>query len=436
VARVTGWLAVAAIVLAALVPLLHRLRLGRRADLRSRSVSSHVALGLAAFGASFVHPLTSVLALGSAGAMSGGDLGLALGGLAFVVLVAHTGLGLRLRDAEAQGARRRARAAHADGAHHRGLGRGAHDRGAAGALMCAYRTRAADELDDDVAALARACAALEATLEPGALAIVRACLAHELTDVERARARVDALEARGERASTAALEAMTELHRALGELVERAPELEYELRALPWGEPPELEPRVGKVCVATSNVDPSTGRAGVMSKLRGLLGAVASDVRPSPSGKVTAHATFEGHPVSVACDARSGLDTMTDTLLFATWLPRGTGRLSVRPSGFFDSVARLFSARTEIELEDPAFDPLFAVEGDPRTARGLLSRDVRRALVALARVDVPRLTVDEGHVLLEVTSDLRTSPVLGGLRVLMHLRRQRPVFRLVRGRAR
>lgn len=102
-ARVTGWLAVAAIVLAALVPLLHRLRLGRRADLRSRSVSSHVALGLAAFGASFVHPLTSVLALGSAGAMSGGDLGLALGGLAFVVLVAHTGLGLRLRDQKLKG---------------------------------------------------------------------------------------------------------------------------------------------------------------------------------------------------------------------------------------------------------------------------------------------------------------------------------------------
>lgn len=302
--------------------------------------------------------------------------------------------------------------------------------------MCAYRTPGASALDDDVATLVRECAELEASLEPSALVVVGASLAHELGRVERARARVSAVEARGEPGSRGALDALVELRDALAELIERAPELEYELRALPWGEPPELESRVGKVTVATSNVDPSTGRAGVIGKLRGLLDTVASDVRTSPAGPVTARATFEGHPVCIACDARSGLDTMTDTLLFATWLPRGTGRLTLRPSGFFDSVARLFSARTEIELEDPAFDPLFAVDGDPRTARGLLSRDVRRALVALARTDVPRLSIDDGLALLEVTSDLRTAPLLAGLRVLMHLRRQRPVFRLTRARPR
>lgn len=97
-ARWSGWLAALAVVVASLVPIVHRLRAGRRAELRSPSVSRHVSLGLGAAALGALHPLTAVLALGGASAIGAGNLGLAFGALTFLVLLAHTGLGLRLRD--------------------------------------------------------------------------------------------------------------------------------------------------------------------------------------------------------------------------------------------------------------------------------------------------------------------------------------------------
>ena len=44
----SGWLATALMIAAALVPLVHRLARGKRADVKSQSVSSHIMLGLAA----------------------------------------------------------------------------------------------------------------------------------------------------------------------------------------------------------------------------------------------------------------------------------------------------------------------------------------------------------------------------------------------------
>ncbi len=97
-ARLSGWFAAALLVLAASVPLVHFVLRRRRAVLESTWVSTHVAIGMGAAGAGFLHPLVALLALGSPGAIGGGDLGLAFGGLAFMMLLAHTGLGLALRD--------------------------------------------------------------------------------------------------------------------------------------------------------------------------------------------------------------------------------------------------------------------------------------------------------------------------------------------------
>ncbi len=47
--------------------------------------------------AAFSHTLTAVLALGSPSAIGAGDWALASGAAAFLVLLAHTGLGLQLR---------------------------------------------------------------------------------------------------------------------------------------------------------------------------------------------------------------------------------------------------------------------------------------------------------------------------------------------------
>lgn len=97
-AWITGWLATALMATAAFVPLFQRVTQKKRADLGSRSVSTHVVFGLAAAGLAFLHPLMALFVLGSPEAIGGGVPALAFGGVAFVVLLAHTGLGLKLRD--------------------------------------------------------------------------------------------------------------------------------------------------------------------------------------------------------------------------------------------------------------------------------------------------------------------------------------------------
>ena len=94
----SGWAAAALMLAALLFPIVHRLRFARRAELTSPWVTFHFAVGLGAAGLGFLHPLTAVIDLGSPEAVGAGALGLGAGGVAFVVLLAHTGLGLKLRD--------------------------------------------------------------------------------------------------------------------------------------------------------------------------------------------------------------------------------------------------------------------------------------------------------------------------------------------------
>lgn len=97
-ARYSGWIAIAAMASAALVPLFVRIKNGRRADLASKPVSTHIAIGMSAAALGFLHPLTALFALGSPGAIGGGVLALGLGAIAFVILLSHSGLGLKLRN--------------------------------------------------------------------------------------------------------------------------------------------------------------------------------------------------------------------------------------------------------------------------------------------------------------------------------------------------
>lgn len=94
----SGWLATLAIVIAAAIPLGMRLRIGRRAAPSSGAIRTHVILGFVTSAFAFGHTLLVVPALGSPAATGGGMLALAPGGLAFVLLIAHAGLGLQLRD--------------------------------------------------------------------------------------------------------------------------------------------------------------------------------------------------------------------------------------------------------------------------------------------------------------------------------------------------
>src|SRR3982751_3726873 len=97
-ARWVGWAATALILLAGLVPLVYRARSGKRASPESSPIRLHVILGLAVVVVALLHTLGVIGALGSADAIEGGTWALAPGAAAFLVVVAHVGIGLRLRE--------------------------------------------------------------------------------------------------------------------------------------------------------------------------------------------------------------------------------------------------------------------------------------------------------------------------------------------------
>lgn len=97
-ASISGWLAFAFIVLAATVPLLYRAREHKRATPESPTIRTHVLLGLATSLTAFLHTGLVLPELGSEAAVGGGTIAFFAGALAFMVMIAHAGLGLGLRN--------------------------------------------------------------------------------------------------------------------------------------------------------------------------------------------------------------------------------------------------------------------------------------------------------------------------------------------------
>lgn len=98
VASISGWLTAAIILIAGAIPLAVRIKRKKRAAPTSRPIRLHVTLGLSVAAFSGIHTLASLLDLGSSDVVAAGDLALALGAAAFLVLLAHTGLGFQLRN--------------------------------------------------------------------------------------------------------------------------------------------------------------------------------------------------------------------------------------------------------------------------------------------------------------------------------------------------
>jgi len=97
-AWITGWLAIVAIVFAVVVPIVQRLRHGKRAAPGASPIRTHVYVGLATAALAFLHTVVMIPELGSPAATAGGMIALLPGGIAFLLLVAHAGLGLQLRN--------------------------------------------------------------------------------------------------------------------------------------------------------------------------------------------------------------------------------------------------------------------------------------------------------------------------------------------------
>ena len=97
-AFITGWVAVALIVMGGGIPAVQWLRARRRLAPDALPMRVHAALGLAVAAVAFAHTLVAVPILGTPRAVGGGTLALAAGGAAFFVIVAHSGIGLQLRN--------------------------------------------------------------------------------------------------------------------------------------------------------------------------------------------------------------------------------------------------------------------------------------------------------------------------------------------------
>jgi hypothetical protein len=93
-----GWISVLAIALSAAVPLGVRLRTSKRAAPDSGPIRFHVLLGTTTTLMAFAHTLAALFDLGSSAAIGGGFVALMAGGVAFMIIIAHAGIGLQLRD--------------------------------------------------------------------------------------------------------------------------------------------------------------------------------------------------------------------------------------------------------------------------------------------------------------------------------------------------
>ena len=94
----TGWVAMGLVVIAAVVPLGYRLWRRRRPAPRSPTISWHVIVGIGTALAAFVHAVVGVTSMGSERSIAAGNLPFAAGAAAVLVLMAHVGIGLQLRD--------------------------------------------------------------------------------------------------------------------------------------------------------------------------------------------------------------------------------------------------------------------------------------------------------------------------------------------------
>jgi hypothetical protein len=97
-ASLSGWFALACIVLAAMVPLAYRAREHKRASVDSPATRAHVMLGLLTSLSAFLHTGLVLPELGSEAAVGGGTIAFFAGAIAFMVMIAHAGLGLGLRN--------------------------------------------------------------------------------------------------------------------------------------------------------------------------------------------------------------------------------------------------------------------------------------------------------------------------------------------------
>lgn len=138
--------------------------------------------------------------------------------------------------------------------------------------------------------------------------------------------------------------------------------------------------------------------------------------------------TVNRTPIALLLEALPGVDAtaylgeVRHTL--GTSLPLATPKVVVEPQETRHDLLKLlpFNLVEDVELGDDLFDGMFLVRGAAISARRVLTRPVRRALVALAHFDVPRLHTAPGHAVVAFGCGPERHALLRACEVLSSLR--------------
>lgn len=135
-------------------------------------------------------------------------------------------------------------------------------------------------------------------------------------------------------------------------------------------------------------------------------------------------ARFRDRDAPFSLRAVADSQTTEVSMCLFTSVSRATPALCVRHESFVMTFGKALGVKHEIEVGEPSFDGLFLIEGTKEAAARLLSPLVRSLLLALARFDIPTLTIDPPNRLASLT--WRFEPVSGALdaaiRILVNVR--------------
>jgi hypothetical protein len=117
--------------------------------------------------------------------------------------------------------------------------------------------------------------------------------------------------------------------------------------------------------------------------------------------------------------------------VLATSVASATPTLHLSPKGYWHTL--LSHGLAELQREDPDFDGTFLVEAhDLGHARRLLTPELRASLLEIARLDVPRLTVERGRAELRWCYEPVERAIRAAVRVLAAVRGAPVEVRLLR----
>jgi hypothetical protein len=177
-----------------------------------------------------------------------------------------------------------------------------------------------------------------------------------------------------------------ELAASLEEALEIAKDREVDLRNLP-----NEHPRSPPLHDLWGPTGTESAAAPVLQKVQALVYGIDRGAEVTRTGpRITARFRTQGAPIlwSIHLGAEIIFKAGGDAVSFASsshWmgmrLPEGTPELFIRKEGLADTVLKALHLRTEVELDDEAFDDTFFVESDDAFVRALSTRNLRDAFV-------------------------------------------------------